>query len=250
MQKILIGSVFSESMDSSRLYEIQIRFLKKTIGLFDHIVCTNSNYEFPYSEVLRDKLEVSLDHMHASRSHSLGLNILLERFRHSDAEIFLLLDSDCFPIKNHWLDLLLESMEGFDVAAPVRFENLEIHAHPCVHLFKRCVLDKVEFRVSELRSIKGNIFWDTNSNVDEFFPLIRTNVINMHPLFFGIYWDMFYHHGAGTRSSNSNPSSSFRAEDLSYYKNAMSYLEYRKFSDHFLSNPISFIMKLRGKQCL
>jgi hypothetical protein len=33
----------------------------------------------------------------------------------------------------------------------------------------------------------------------EWLPLLRSNKVNLHPLFFGIYEGLVYHHGAGFR---------------------------------------------------
>jgi hypothetical protein len=34
----------------------------------------------------------------------------------------------------------------------------------------------------------------------EFLPLMRSNLVNRHPVAAGIYHHLFYHHGAGSRS--------------------------------------------------
>lgn len=246
MEKILVGSVLVDNCRVKSLYDLQMRFLKKTTRKFEHVVCTNSPASFLDSNVIRDNLDASSDYFIGSKSHASGLNILLDAFRSSDSDYFLILDSDCFPIENDWLNLLLSKMKDFSVSAPVRFENLEQHAHPCAFFFKRRALDDMKFEVAELNSITGEVFYDTCSNIDAFFPLVRTNKFNLHPVFFGIYCNIFYHHGAGSRYGIGE--TRFRSRDLGYYgkESALSDEDNHRLFKNLLLNPISFIMKLKG----
>ena len=43
------------------------------------------------------------------------------------------------------------------------------------------------------------INWFKDKNI-EWYPLNRTNKIDLHPLFFGIYENMIYHHWGGSRN--------------------------------------------------
>jgi len=38
-----------------------------------------------------------------------------------------------------------------------------------------------------------------DENNIEYYPIRRTNVVNLHPLYFAIYEDVIYHHWAGSR---------------------------------------------------
>jgi hypothetical protein len=51
-------------------------------------------------------------------------------------------------------------------------------------------------------------------------PLLRTNVWNPHPMLAAIYGGLFYHHGAGTRSSRGDLR--FRLETLGYLSHLQS----------------------------
>ena len=46
---------------------------------------------------------------------------------------------------------------------------------------------------------------------DEFFPLLKTNRTSLHPILATIYFDLFYHHGCGSRVFAS------RATNIGYY---------------------------------
>ena len=58
--------------------------------------------------------------------------------------------------------------------------------------------------------------------------LLRSNVVNLHPVFFGIYGDLVYHHGAGSRKS-------------------LSRLD-RVLVENHTSKPIKFFVKMLGLQ--
>jgi len=44
----------------------------------------------------------------------------------------------------------------------------------------------------------GVIEWMKKHNY-EYYPITRSNKVNLHPLYFGIYEDLIYHHWAGSR---------------------------------------------------
>lgn len=232
--KVLVGSVFAECDRSDKWYSLQIRNLQQTTD-FTHVVYPNYNGYFP------DSIVLPRGFLCGRTAHVQGLNSLLDYFKtRDDFDYFLLLDSDCFPICD-WTNKLLTAMKNFDVAAPARYENLDTFAHPSAFFFKRKALGNLKFGVNNLNNIIGENYVETSSNVDKFFPLIRTNVINDHPLLFGIYWNIFYHHGAGSRSL------AFRCTDNKYYNvdNDVA-LENRMF-DNLTSNSKNFINRLIGK---
>lgn len=131
------------------------------------------------------------------QGHIEGLNELLSYFKTVNSEYYLILDSDCFPIHKDWCNKLINTEK--DVAAIIRYENLDCFAHPSAFFFKRSVLNKLEFSFQDCTNIIGYNFKEVTSNIQDFFPLIRTNYYNPHPIMFGVYWNIFYHHGAGSR---------------------------------------------------
>ena len=44
----------------------------------------------------------------------------------------------------------------------------------------------------------GVVEWMKKYNY-EYYPIVRSNKINLHPLYFGIYENLIYHHWAGSR---------------------------------------------------
>jgi hypothetical protein len=50
----------------------------------------------------------------------------------------------------------------------------------------------------------GVIDW-LGKNDYKYYPIERSNKINLHPLYFGVYGDMIYHHWAGSRKMITRP---------------------------------------------
>lgn len=249
MPKVMVGSVFCDHPRSSEWYRLQIAALQRTT-YFSHVVYSQDGGDFKKSLVLpiQERGPYIPDpeipyRQHGSENHVFGLNIILDYFRGTDSEYFLILDSDCFPVINNWCDKLIRSMGKFNVAAAVRYENLEVHAHPSAFFFKRSALDNLSFKIRKMTTITGDNYWDTAANVDAFFPMVRTNNTNWHRLLYGVYWDLFYHHGAGSRNM------CFRSYASGYYDNSKPHDEIEsKVYESLIKSPQTVIDKLIGSR--
>lgn len=230
---MLVGSVFSDCPRTKIWYKLQINALQNTTD-FKHVVYPNCDVNFTHSTVL------PRGHQNSRLGHIEGLNALLDYFRqNNEFEYFLLLDSDCFPIVD-WTDKLIKSMKHYNVAAPIRCENLDFFAHPCAFFLTRKALNDVHFLLANFNGYLED-YQETASNVKSFFPLVRSNRLNYHPILFGVYWNMFYHHGAGSRRLN------FRTTENGYYdKEEVVELEKNMFNQ-LVKNPEMFVAKLMGK---
>lgn len=199
---LLVGSVYSDHIRSKKWYELQIKYLNFTTNDFFHFVYLNGKKNFyKNSYVVCDKSTAPTPQEY----HFRGLNAIIEYFKeNSQFDYLLLLDSDCFPIRSGWQIKLLKSMNlnNFKVAAAARYENLDTFAHPSIFFIKRsaAINLNLHFGYFEQKNMIGRKFLDTSSNIDKFLPLIRSNKINYHPVLFGVYWNSFYHHGAGSRN--------------------------------------------------
>ena len=230
--KILVGSVFSDHERSSDWYNLQINFLNKTTN-FDHVVHSNNcNINFHSSTVVS---KGENNHIWGSKNHVYGLNKLLDYFKTQDYEYYLILDCDCFPIVP-WVDKLLDKMNDFEIASIVRTENLDLFAHPSMNFFKRSALNYLKYDLLKNANLLGNITEDTSFDA-KFFPLLRTNKVNLHPILCGIYFNLFYHHGA-----------SVAAVTAAYHGQASRYYSYNKNDEQTISN--NSLDKLLSKECL
>ena len=127
-----------------------------------------------------------------------------------DRDVLLFLDGDAFPIADLGaaLDRLLSE---HTLVAVRRTENLgDPFPHPSF-----CATTVGFWRDSgatwvaghQWTNARGESVTDTGANLlklledrqVDWLPLARTNVRNLHPILFGVYADLVYHHGAGFR---------------------------------------------------
>jgi len=168
-------------------------------------------------------------------------------------ENYLILDSDCFPIKEDWMPNLLKIMEDRWYAAPVRTDNLDTTPHPCglfirgefihKHLFyfrRPSVGRMVNLMGEEVHDI-GTGFKTEVDNKSIFFPLVRSNYVNPNPILASIYGDTFYHHGAGSRIPWFRSTSYWKKVCPKSYNNSL------KCYDWLKEDPQKFIDILRGE---
>lgn len=236
---LLVGSVYTDHYRSKQWYDLQMKYLKKTTKNFVHVVYLNGNVDFFNDSIVIKK---NTDYCYpANHCHIRGLNEIVEYFlNHNNFENILILDNDCFPIDSNWQNNLLQSMMPFDVASVVRYENLDNFAHPCVFFAKRNIAKKLKFDFYKKKNLMGRYFEETSSNIIDFFPLVRSNKINYHPILYGIYWNTFYHHGSGSRIL------SFRSFDDKYYHEIFNQdkIEEKIFLE-LVDNPEKFLNNLK-----
>lgn len=236
--KILVGSVFVDHPRSKTWYELQIRYLQRTTFNYTHIIYLNGiNNFYGKSEVLTTD---TTKYNYSQEGHIRGLNAIIDKFNYDEQyDYLLLLDSDCFPFLPGWVDSLLNVIGDFTVAAAMRCENLDTFAHPCVFFAKRHIVPEIKFAMRPQTNMVGFTFNENVSNVTNFYPLLRTNKYNHHPIMAGVYWNCFYHHGAGSRPT------SFRIFDCRYVPQWLNSpdIEQRLFNE-LANNPDKFLQKL------
>lgn len=236
-RKLLIASVFGPSDRNLKWLQLQQKFIKDTTSDFDYAVCLDR-----ISPNLFDTIIIpSKEHYDSNASviHCDKLNVIIEYALTKEYDSLLILDSDAFPINKNWESSLLKKMTDHDVAAVIRFENLDTFPHPSIHFAKnRTAIQKLKFRYVNNTNMLGVHMSDSSSNVKRFYPLIRTNKINPHPILYGIYANMFYHHGAGTR-----PKKEFRG--MNYHAIKTDPVEESIMFDYLAREPNSFIQKLQ-----
>lgn len=145
--------------------------------------------------------------------HAIKLNLLADIISASSAredDILIFIDGDAFPIAD--LDALLsDKLAVSKMVAVQRFENNgDIQPHPCfcattVGFWRRIKGDWKEGyqwknKNSEgVTDVGGNLLKILNELEVPWTPLRRSNRIDLHPVFYGIYDHTIYHHGAGFR---------------------------------------------------
>lgn len=249
-KRLIIATVFAPSKFNLQWYTIQKQFIQKTTTVpFDYWVVLNGVSQDGFE---RDDIVIVND---ASDFHSEALMELLERFRRDRREAYLLLDSDCFPVRRGWYQILREQMRTFGkvIAAPVRTENLDLFPHPsAVFMLDRALDDpRLDFRKAQVKNLLGQQVYDTGATMqslsEDLLPLLRTNIVNVHPVAAAVYHHLFYHHGAGSRDFNFRVLKRFR-----YCEHWYNIDQQQQHGDvlhrAFMEDPQTFIERLMGEE--
>lgn len=201
--KLLIMTVYAPSALNAHWYRLQKHFIEKnTLIPYDFKIITNN-----VNDSLFDDNEVFCVN-NKNIGHPAAIKQMLYHMREQDSySHYLILDSDCFPVRPGWHEILDQQMKRFDksIAAPIRYENLDIFPHPCfVYMSQNGVNNpNVNFDYTEIENLLGDTIDEVGGamcNVsNEVLPLLRSNRVNLHPLAAGIYHHILYHHAAGSR---------------------------------------------------
>ncbi len=152
------------------------------------------------------------------QKHPEALDHLLTRVA-SDVDYIVTLDSDSFPAREGWLDALVSECENGAALAGVYRDEMAPAIRPFVHVSGLCA------RVADLRaldvSFSRGMGQDVGQNITEAFvhagrrvaPLKRSNKVNFHFLIGGLYGDVVYHHGAGSRRAKFWTSTDLEADE-------------------------------------
>ena len=169
------------------------------------------------SYVSKPYASISLEKFPQWKRHGERMNLIAksafesEKANLKDDDLLVFVDSDAFPIDN-WVDKVRGYLKNVPIVAVQRRENIEPllkeeqknYPHPSffvttVGFWKN---NNLSWRLDPSRgaSTIGVLLKEwLEKNNHEWKPLLRTNDFNLHPLYFGVYDDMVYHHGAGNR---------------------------------------------------
>ncbi len=145
-------------------------------------------------------------------SHAGKLNLLADTVvcRAADEDVLIFIDGDAFPIAPV-AGRLDEVLAAKPLAAVIRPENGDHQPHPCF-AFTTCGFWKricgdwssgytwVNSLTNKLvTDVGGNLLYTMESAHEAWEQLVRTESLTDHPVFYGVYGDCIYHHGAGFR---------------------------------------------------
>jgi hypothetical protein len=146
-------------------------------------------------------------------SHPVKLNLLADiiiAYSTSDDDLLMFLDGDAFPIGDV-VSFARNALAEFPLLAVQRLENNgDTQPHPCfcmttVGFWKRIRGDwkgGYQWKNSQgdlVTDVGGNLLGQCERAGIRWLPLRRSNRVNLHPLWFGVYHDLVYHHGAAFR---------------------------------------------------
>lgn len=190
---------------AGRWVEIQRSFLQRHI--------TQPYRSWASLEGVPERFAEAFDVVVESRGrHEWKLNHMAARVCETapDDDVMIFLDGDAFPIADP-MPTIRAALASTDLLAVRRSENLgDPQPHPCfaavsVGTWKRLGGDwaggypwrnELGETVSD---VGGNLLYLLGSKGATWTPLLRTNTVNKHPIWFAVYGDIVYHHGAGFR---------------------------------------------------
>jgi len=162
--------------------------------------------------------EVSAENDHPSKQHSMALTQLMNYAINDGVEAIYTLDVDSFPISNSWMKQMYNSaLQNNGVCAVHRLENGDKflpHPSGCAVLAEFVKNNPFEFYPENIE-ITGKMFIDeTGQRPDSgiglgyvlwngkktWAQLERSNGRNLHYIMAGIYGNVIFHLGAGSRS--------------------------------------------------
>lgn len=146
-------------------------------------------------------------------SHAIKLNLLADMasLHATDPhDRLMFIDGDAFPVGDI-MSFGSEKLRQFPLIAIQRLENAgDRQPHPCfclttVGFWKHIQGDwKSGYRFKNgygtlVTDVGANLLKKLEDGKVEWHPMLRSNRRNLHPVFFGLYADLIYHHGAGFR---------------------------------------------------
>jgi hypothetical protein len=151
-------------------------------------------------------------------SHAGKLNHLAREISHvaTGEDLLMFLDGDAFPIADP-MALVEDSLAQAPLLAVRRAENVEEpQPHPCF-----CVTTVGTWRTlpgdwtagptwigahgQPTSDVGGNLLRALELTQMPWIEVLRSNRRNLDPLYFGVYGDVIYHHGAGFRTGELSP---------------------------------------------
>jgi hypothetical protein len=204
--------VLTVHWQSAQWIDIQLRYLhrhlRRRVRIYAFLNDVPGDHAHKFDYVSRERID----------SHALKLNRLAAvacARAEREEDILVFIDGDAFPI-NDLGDYLDRRLATHPLIAVQRRENLgDCQPHPCfaattAGLWQRVGGDWTEgfsWQTSDghlKTDVGGNLLAILKDHGVDWFPMLRSNRLNPHPLLFAIYDDIVYHHGAGFRSGVSH----------------------------------------------
>jgi hypothetical protein len=192
---------------SPRWIEIQASYLRKHLSVPYQLWGSIEGIDRSYSEHFDRVLEQRGPHAGKLNHFALEISHVA-----CDDDLIMFLDGDAFPIADP-MPTITQALSQAPLVAVRRVENVdEPQPHPCF-----CVTTVGTWRSLPgdwsigpvWPGVKGKRVSDVGANLlralelseTPWVQLLRTNGSKLHPLFFAVYGDIVYHHGAGFRGN-------------------------------------------------
>jgi hypothetical protein len=192
---------------SPRWVEIQARYIREHISVPYQVWSSLEGIDPAYA-VHFDRI-IEQSGRHAGKLNHLAIEISHEA---SDDDLLMFLDGDAFPVADP-MPLITDSLAGAPLMAVRRAENLnDQQPHPCfcvttVGAWRKLPGDWsagyqwVNAEGEHVSDVGGNLLRVLELSKLPWVEVLRSNRKNVDPIFYAIYGDIVYHHGAGFRMS-------------------------------------------------
>ena len=156
----------------------------------------------------------------------------------ADDDVLIFLDGDAFPIAE-LEPFIEENLRRVPLAAVVRHEDGDRQPHPLftvttVGFWKQVNGDWEKgytwfstTRNKDITDVGGNLLYLLESRGLEWQPILRTADLEGHPVYYGVYGNVVYHHGAGFRSWKSSQADVAAFDELTTTPAVVQYLPSR-----------------------
>ncbi|MEM1111631.1 MAG: hypothetical protein AAGI11_06965 [Pseudomonadota bacterium] len=190
-----------------RWIDIQLAYIERFVGepyrLYSIFTGIPAHYREKFFYVREEDL----------RLHEAKLNVLADVAwfnRESDEDLLVFLDGDAFPIAE-LCSFARERLRDYPLIAVRRDENSgDFQPHPsfCMTTLKfwRSIGGDwnkgFHWRTRDGRwrtDVGARLYEQLYNGGHDWYALQRSNRVDLHPLYFGLYDDVIYHHGAGFR---------------------------------------------------
>jgi hypothetical protein len=183
--------------------EPQLRYVKRYMPADTRVYASLNRIDTPYESLFAYAEDLP-------GSHPEKLNALAEiaSAEASPDDYLVFIDGDAFPIA----PIGPEVLGGAPLAAVRRDENLgDPQPHPCFCMTTVGFWNEIrgDWRAGgyawtnslgyRTTDVGGALLRDLRERNVDWRPLLRTNEVDLHSLWFAIYGDVVYHHGAGFR---------------------------------------------------
>ena len=194
--------------ETKQFFDLQKKYFKNYTSEDYIVYCGYSNFSLDKQDkyLLYDLTKLAIpDAIH----HAVRLNYLASFacVGANDNDKLIFIDSDAFPILPNWVAVVNANLKANPITAIQRKENLaptrgcspETHPHPCFFVTTVKFWKENRLSFNSIPTAGYNIGeWLINKKLD-FTKILRSNSVDLHPLYFGIYGNIIYHHGAGNR---------------------------------------------------
>ena len=190
---------------SPRWIEVQARYLREHMSV-PYMTWTSLSEIDPSYGSYFDRV-IHQSGRHSDKLNHLAIEIASEA---SDSDLLMFLDGDAFPIADP-MPLISDGLARAPLIAVRRAENnRDRQPHPCFCVTTVGAWQEIPGDWSmgyywhtgngaSISDVGGNLLRRLELTETPWVEVLRSNRKNLDPIFFAIYGDVIYHHGAGFR---------------------------------------------------